>query len=105
LLDLGAKSRQSLVTIIKSLIIGDFFQNIKTSQLVEPETTRQGSVDRYSETGIDMLIVGAGVGGLTTALECYRKGHNVRIYEREPSISAAGKYNVTFDQTASTYVD
>ncbi|KAA8642769.1 hypothetical protein EYZ11_002927 [Aspergillus tanneri] len=38
---------------------------------------------RHAETGIDVLIVGAGVGGLMTAMECWRKGHNVvRIVER-----------------------
>jgi 2-polyprenyl-6-methoxyphenol hydroxylase-like FAD-dependent oxidoreductase len=32
---------------------------------------------RHPSTGVDVLIVGAGMGGLTTALECWRKGHNV----------------------------
>ncbi|KAK2611791.1 hypothetical protein N8I77_005115 [Diaporthe amygdali] len=32
---------------------------------------------RHPETGIDVLIVGGGMGGLMTALECWRKGHNV----------------------------
>ncbi|KAB8068439.1 hypothetical protein BDV29DRAFT_199418 [Aspergillus leporis] len=32
---------------------------------------------RYPETNINVLIVGAGMGGLMTALECWRKGHNV----------------------------
>ena len=42
-------------------------------------------------SGIDVLIVGAGVGGLVAALECYRKGHNVRIWERSRSPAAGGK--------------
>jgi NADPH-dependent 2,4-dienoyl-CoA reductase/sulfur reductase-like enzyme len=38
---------------------------------------------RHPETGIDVLIVGGGMGGLMTALECWRKGHNVvKILER-----------------------
>lgn len=32
---------------------------------------------RHPETGISVLIVGAGMGGLMTALECWRKGHTV----------------------------
>ncbi|QGA13961.1 hypothetical protein EYB26_001613 [Talaromyces marneffei] len=32
---------------------------------------------RHPETGIDVLVVGAGMGGLMTTLECWRKGHNV----------------------------
>jgi hypothetical protein len=46
-------------------------------------TGSTGLPKRYPETGIDVLIVGAGMGGLMTALECWRKGHNVvRILER-----------------------
>ena len=54
----------------------------------------QGDVSCHPRTGIDVLIVGAGVGGLTAALECYRKGHTVRIIEREQSASSAGKTGV-----------
>ena len=32
---------------------------------------------RAPETGIDILIVGAGYSGLVAAMECWRKGHNV----------------------------
>ena len=37
---------------------------------------------RCSLTGISVLIVGAGVGGIMTALECWRQGHEVRLLER-----------------------
>ena len=37
---------------------------------------------RYPETGISVLIVGSGIGGLMTALECWRKGLSVKIFER-----------------------
>ena len=45
-------------------------------------------LNRSSPNGISVLISGAGVGGLMTALECWRRGCNVRILERT-------KYNVT----------
>lgn len=45
----------------------------------------------YPATGINILIVGAGVGGLVTALECHRKGHNVRILERTAGASTGGQ--------------
>jgi hypothetical protein len=32
---------------------------------------------RHPSTGVSVLIVGAGMGGLMTALECWRKGHDV----------------------------
>ncbi|KAL6717308.1 hypothetical protein ACLMJK_005223 [Lecanora helva] len=37
---------------------------------------------RYPESGVSVLIVGAGIGGLMSAMECWRKGHTVRIIER-----------------------
>jgi len=44
----------------------------------------------YPKTGIDVLIVGTGLAGLTAAIECVRKGHNVRILERYATINTAG---------------
>jgi 2-polyprenyl-6-methoxyphenol hydroxylase-like FAD-dependent oxidoreductase len=48
-------------------------------------------VGSYEPTGIDVLIVGTGLAGLTAALECTRKGHNVRVLERNADINTAGK--------------
>jgi len=44
----------------------------------------------YPETGIDVLIVGTGLAGLTAAIECVRKGHKVRVLERDSAINTAG---------------
>lgn len=46
----------------------------------------------YPESGIDVLIVGAGLAGLTAAIECVRKGHRVRVLERGPDINTMGSY-------------
>jgi hypothetical protein len=47
---------------------------------------------RHLETHLDVLIVGAGLAGLMTALECWRKGHNiVGILERSEGPMYAGK--------------
>ena len=48
-------------------------------------------VGSYEKTGIDVLIVGTGLDGLVAALECTRKGHNVRVLERNADINTAGK--------------
>lgn len=45
----------------------------------------------YPPSGIDVLIVGTGLAGLVCALECTRKGHNVRVLERNADINTAGK--------------
>ncbi|OKL60217.1 hypothetical protein UA08_04833 [Talaromyces atroroseus] len=49
-------------------------------------------VNFHPPTGISCLVVGAGVGGLMTALECRRKGHSVRVVERSPAPSTAGDF-------------
>ncbi|KAK3693148.1 hypothetical protein B0T22DRAFT_525629 [Podospora appendiculata] len=47
-------------------------------------------VGSYPSTGIDVLIVGTGLAGLTAAIESVRKGHNVRVLERNDDINTAG---------------
>lgn len=42
-------------------------------------------------TGISVLIVGSGLGGLTFAIEAYRQGHDVQIIEKRPKIEDFGK--------------
>ncbi|KAJ5896712.1 uncharacterized protein N7473_006111 [Penicillium subrubescens] len=41
-------------------------------------------------TGIKVLIVGAGFGGLTAAIECHRQGHTVEVYESFPELKSLG---------------
>lgn len=48
-------------------------------------------VGSYPKTGIDVLIVGTGLAGLTAAIECVRKGHNVQVLERNSNINTAGE--------------
>lgn len=49
-------------------------------------------VGSYPPSGIDVLIVGTGLAGLTASIECKRKGHNVRIIERHDDINTAGMF-------------
>lgn len=59
-------------------------------------TTRSGLPKRHPKTGINILIVGAGMGGLMTLLECWRKGHNiVGILERNEGPVYTGSHRVT----------
>lgn len=44
----------------------------------------------YEPTGIDVLVIGTGLGGLVAILECVRKGHNVRVLERNADINTLG---------------
>lgn len=47
-------------------------------------------VGTYGPSGIDVLIVGTGLAGLTAAMECVRQGHSVRILERNDTVNTAG---------------
>ncbi|CAJ2505209.1 Uu.00g126030.m01.CDS01 [Anthostomella pinea] len=48
------------------------------------------TVQRCEANGISVIVAGAGVGGLTTALECWRKGCDVRIFERTREALTSG---------------
>ncbi|RHZ67176.1 uncharacterized protein CDV56_109471 [Aspergillus thermomutatus] len=47
-------------------------------------------MDRCPPSGLSILIVGGGIGGLTFAIEAYRKGHEVRVLEKRPSFDGYG---------------
>ena len=54
-------------------------------------SSRSSLPKRHPETNINVLIVGAGYAGLMTALECWRKGHNVvGILERNSGPNYSG---------------
>ena len=46
---------------------------------------------REALSHIDVLIVGAGLGGLYAAIECYRLGHSPRVIESKPEVEALGQ--------------
>ena len=45
-----------------------------------------------SPTGINVLIVGAGLGGMFAAVELHRQGHQVRIIEAKEKMEGLGKF-------------
>ena len=45
-------------------------------------------------TGLNVIVVGAGIGGLACAIECRRKGHKVVVFENAARIMRIG---LTFD--------
>ncbi|KAF7169116.1 hypothetical protein CNMCM5623_001924 [Aspergillus felis] len=53
-----------------------------------PESTT--IMDRYPPSGLSILVVGGGIGGLTFAIEAYRKGHEVRVLEKRPNFEGYG---------------
>lgn len=61
-----------------------------TNEEAKPEGSYSKPLGSYPKTGIDVLVVGTGLAGLTAAIECTRKGHNVRVLERNSTINTAG---------------
>lgn len=55
-------------------------------------STESKPVGSYPSTGIDVLIIGTGLAGLTAAIECIRKGHSVRVLERNAGINTVGMF-------------
>lgn len=58
-------------------------------------------VQRDASNGISVLISGAGVGGLTSALEFFRRGCDVRVLERAKESLTTGTNPIlsTFSET------
>jgi 2-polyprenyl-6-methoxyphenol hydroxylase-like FAD-dependent oxidoreductase len=56
--------------------------------------------DRLPSSGIKVIIVGAGFAGLTAAIECDRKGHDVTVFERASPLRPLGDI-ISFGQNAS----
>lgn len=66
---------------------------MKTDGDVNGAATHAELPNLHPATGINVLIVGAGMGGLMAALECWRKGHNVvGILERSDGPIYSGIY-------------
>ncbi|KAJ9303743.1 hypothetical protein DTO217A2_6755 [Paecilomyces variotii] len=53
-------------------------------------STRPSGFSRNPPTGIKVVIVGAGFAGLTAAIECDRKGHDVVLLESFPELKILG---------------
>lgn len=61
------------------------------------------NVHRAERLGIRVIVVGAGVGGLLTALECWRKGCEVVVLERAANISPLGKERVLLKHSHTSW--
>ncbi|KZO94402.1 FAD/NAD(P)-binding domain-containing protein [Calocera viscosa TUFC12733] len=48
------------------------------------------SPEQLPPTGIRVIIVGAGIGGLACAIECHNKGHSVLVLEKFPKLEILG---------------
>lgn len=58
---------------------------------------------RKAPTGIKVIIVGAGFAGLTAAIECHRKGHDVIVLEKVADLKPLGDI-ISFGQVSSRHL-
>ncbi|KAF4629712.1 hypothetical protein G7Y89_g8434 [Cudoniella acicularis] len=58
--------------------------------IANADLNKEFTGSEYPANGIDVIVVGTGLAGLTAALECHRKGMNVRVLERNSTINTAG---------------
>ncbi|KAJ8124993.1 hypothetical protein O1611_g8647 [Lasiodiplodia mahajangana] len=62
---------------------------MKTAQSQSPSAVVDG-VQRLSPTGISIIVAGGGIGGLMFALEAWRQGNDVKVFERNTKLDTLG---------------
>ncbi|KAI1442024.1 hypothetical protein F5Y02DRAFT_410424 [Annulohypoxylon stygium] len=60
------------------------------ANVISKETILVDNVLRYPPSGLKVIVVGSGPGGLLAAIECWRKGHEVEVLEKSPEFSSIG---------------
>ena len=101
----GVDSQSAPDCLVRVDSHSDETQGRVLSAIIKDEAMDFAPVGTYPSTGIDVLIVGTGFGGLTAALEFTRKGHNVRVLERnnEPDISGKSTSLSTYPFSATNH--
>jgi len=65
-------------------------------RMAKPKGVGPDGVAPPGSSGIKVIIVGLGFAGVVAAVECYRKGHNVIVFEQASAMTSAGNYAVEY---------
>ena len=67
---------------------GEALLNGQVHSVAKPDHKR--TEHQGPKSGINVIIVGAGFGGLCAAIECHRQGHDVEIFESLKELKVLG---------------
>jgi NADPH-dependent 2,4-dienoyl-CoA reductase/sulfur reductase-like enzyme len=73
-------------------LLAEIFEPGQPNSLAKPMSKPEGYPFIGEPTGIKVIVVGAGLGGLACAIECRRKGHEVIVFENAPEITRIGTF-------------
>lgn len=62
----------------------------KDKKHLQQQATAVPPTASYPKTGLKVVVVGAGFGGLSCAIECHLKGHEVVVLEKMPQWDQLG---------------
>lgn len=58
---------------------------------VQEEATQHDEGPKPAKAKLDVLVVGAGIGGLATAVALQRQGHDVTVFEQAPELAEVSR--------------
>ena len=65
----------------------EFLQKVQTSATNGAQISSRHHDDQHESFKLNVIVVGAGLGGLASAVALQKKGHRVRVLEQAPEIA------------------
>lgn len=79
-----AQIRKTWETLIKNILLGDSpvsIATIQTEEAMAVNGVNGSAIQPTSPVKLDVIVVGAGISGLATAISSALSGHNVTVFE------------------------
>jgi len=80
-------------------LLHNFASELEAINITTMTAEEVPKTETKTKTGIKVVIVGAGFGGLTAAIECHLQGHDVTLLEAFPALKPLGDI-ISFGQNA-----